>query len=649
MNIITVIPLSRSKVASELLYFTSSTVPVGAIVSVPLQRKSIFAIVTKAESGESHKAGIKDAPFEIRKLDEVKATVFFPASFIEACQTLADYYAATAGAVIDTMVSDLILENIHKIAPPLPPQASFGIVSADSNKPFKADGPRTFAVQGDDADRMSSWRSLIRQEFALKKSVAIYVPTIEDCERIFSSLEKGIEGYIFKLHSGLSKKSVGETWKAVAETDHPVVVIATGSFSLLPRGDVKSVIIEKESGRGWISQKAPYLDIRHAIRVIASKNKQNVYLADSMLRLETLFETENETIEEGSPFKWRSVSSAKDALIDMRAKKREIAKTESPAPKFRILSEELESLIKTNHEENTHLFIFAVRRGLSPSTVCDDCGNIVMCKQCKATVVLHTSPESGKNFFMCHVCGERRSADEHCLVCDSWRLTPLGIGIDRVYEQIKTAFPEIDVIKIDSDSTKTEKQIHEAAEKFRMKPGSILLGTEIAVQQLGDKIDHVAVVSLDSLFSLPDFRIQEKIMYTLVNLRAQATRSIIVQTRKAEQKVFEYGLKGNLSDFYRSNIDERKQFSYPPFTVLIKITIEGKKDEIAKSMAEVADFLSPHEIDIFPAFTSTVRGKSIIHGLIKMPAHAWPDLELSAKLRSLPPNVMVKVNPESLL
>jgi primosomal protein N' (replication factor Y) len=547
------------------------------------------------------------------------------------------------------MVSNLILDNVNKIAPPLPPQASFDIPSTITKPKIKS---RIFAIQGDDTDRMSSWRSLIRQEFASKRSIVIYVPTIEDCNRIFSAMEKGIEGYIFSLNSDLTSKKLISIWKTIAEIDHPIVVVATGSFPLLPRADVNTVIIEKENGRGWISQKAPYLDMRHAIETIAKHNKQMIYLADSILRLETLNAVENETIEEGSPFKWRSVSLARDSLIDMRPPKDSVKvsiATEKKEPRFKIISNELESLIKTLGEENTQLFIFANRRGLSPVTVCDDCGNIVMCKQCKATVVLHTSEETGKNFFMCHICGDRRSAEEDCLTCGSWRLTPLGIGIDRVYEEIRSCFKDVEIIKIDSDTTKTDKEVREAIEKFKSKPGSILLGTELAIQNFGDKVDHVAIVSLDSLFSLPDFRIQEKIMYTLVRLRAQATRSILVQTRKAEQKVFEYGLKGNLSDFYRTAVDERKQFDYPPFSTLVKITIEGKKDEIANTMADVAKFLEPHDIDIFPAFTATVRGKSIIHGLLKIATHAWPDPDLSKKLRSLPPNVMVKVNPESLL
>lgn len=638
MNIITVIPLSRSKVAPFLSYFTSSEVPVGSIVSVPMRSKTIHAIVSKTENAEDVKQDIKGADFVIRKLNKIKATVFFPASFMESAAILAEYYASTAGAVIDSLVSDVILENASIIQPPLPRQSSFG--TGDAMK--IASKEATYAIQGDDADRFSSWRSLIRQEFARKRSIAVYVPTIDECDNIYDALEKGIEGYIFKLNGGMTKKKILDVWTAISDTDHPVVIIATGSFSVLPREDVDTVIIERENGRGWKAQKAPYLDIRHSLEVIARKRKQAVFVADSLLSCETLHRLETGEIERGSPFKWRSVSDARDLLVDMKSHKQ----TDSA---FRVISPELEDLIRSNHENNTHLFILTLRRGHSPMTVCDDCETIVSCRSCTAPVILHTSPESGKNFFMCHKCGERRSAEETCANCDSWRLTPLGIGIDRVADEIRKRFPDTEVHQIDRDSTSTDKKIDEAIEKFRSRPGSILIGTELALLHLSGKIDHVAVASLDSLFALPDFRMEEKIMYMLVRLRSQATRSILVQTRRIEEKVFEYGLKGNLSDYYRMAIASRKQHRYPPFSALIKITIEGKKADISEKMAEIKSLVEPRELDVFPAFTSTVKGKSVIHGLISIDSNAWPDQSLVAKLRSLPPGISVKVDPESLL
>jgi primosomal protein N' len=90
-----------------------------------------------------------------------------------------------------------------------------------------------------------------------------------------------------------------------------------------------------------------------------------------MLRIETLSEVEKETIEEGSPFKWRSVSLAKDTLVDM---KNVPSIKNNEKPRFQVLSPELKNLISQNTEENTHLFIFSLRRGLAPITACGDCG-----------------------------------------------------------------------------------------------------------------------------------------------------------------------------------------------------------------------------------------------------------------------------------
>ncbi len=666
MNLITVIPITRQKVAGTLSYFTAADVPLGAIVSVPLRSKSIHAIVAYSRPAADMKSELRAAPYEIRKLGKVKATVFFPAPFMETCRLLAEHYATNPGAIIGALTPDFLMENAHKIRPPLVPAH----VATDE----------TYAVQGDDEDRIGSWRSLIRQEFARKKSVVLYAPTVEDVRMLFAALNKGIEEYIFTLHGKLSAKEAAATWKNIGKSIHPVVVIATGSFSLLPRSDIETVIIERENGRGWISPKAPYADLRRALESYARANKQTVYLADCMLRLETLERLNKDEVSQGSPFKWRSVSTAEDMLVDMRRKKNEKgagdmeqeaddesgedAAEKSEKRKFRAISPELENLIRRNRDESAHLFIFTVRRGLSTMTVCDDCDTVVVCANCSAPVVLHASKSQPRqandgrdstagglaaHFFMCHKCGARRSAEEVCVSCGSWRLSSLGIGIERVEEEIRSLFPDIDLWKIDADSVKTDAAIADILEKWRARPGSVLLGTETAMLHIKEKVDHVAVVSMDSLFALPDFRITEKIMYALIRLRSLAARSILVETRRPEEKVFEYGLKGNLSDFYRSALEERRQFGYPPFRTLIKMTIEGKKDPIAILMADIRTKIEPYDIDIFPAFTATVRGNSIIHGLIKVEPSAWTDKELAATLRSLPPNVSVKVDPESLL
>lgn len=635
MNIITVVPITRLKVPPTLSYFTAREVPVGAVVTVPVRSKNVQAIVTETRTAEDLKSEIRNAPYEIRKLGKVRAAAFFSGAFIDSCRLLADFYATNMGAVMSAILPDVILENAHRVAPPLPVQPSFLDATPSPHE--------TYGVQGDESDRMSSWRSLIRQQFARKKSIAIYAPTLEDVRQIYSALEKGIEGYIFLLHGGLSKKRALEAWAKIAGTRHPVVVIATPIFSVLPRGDIHSVVIERENGRGWMGMKTPYVDHRKIIETIGRRERKTVYISDTLLRVETLHRLEEHEIAHGTPFKWRSISTAEDLLINMK-QEADILK-----PSFRILSDEAEALIRKTHEENSNLFIMTSRRGLATLTVCDDCENIVSCRKCGTPLVLHVSKQTGRNFFMCHACGERSDAEEACINCGGHRLSPLGIGTERVRQEIRRKFPGIEVFQVDADSTTTEKQVAGAIERWRSKPGGVLVGTETALHHLGGPVDHVAVASLDSLFALPDFRIEERLMYTLLRLRAMAARTILVQTRRPNEKIFEYGLKGNLSDFYRSVISERKKFDYPPFSLLIKITLEGKKETIAKEMGELQAHLQPHDIDVFPAYTATDRGTSLIHGLIKIPTKNWPDIEVVEKLRSLPPDVSVKINPESLL
>ncbi|MEI7463426.1 MAG: hypothetical protein WCK03_03465, partial [Candidatus Taylorbacteria bacterium] len=634
MNIITVIPLTRSKVESELSYFTAASVPIGAIVSVPLRSKSIHAIVTDVTPAENQKSSIKKSSFIIKKLNRIKTTMFFPIEFIESSKQIANYYATTVGAVIRSLIASHILENAHMIAAPMPRQDSILMPSVPTNE-INSLKQGIYAVQGDDIDRVGSWRSAIRQEFAKKKSMAIFTPTIEEAKNLFEKLEKGIEGYIFILHSALTEKKFIETWQKISDTDHPVIVIATSSFVLLPRDDIDIVIIERENGRDWISRKSPYIDGRYAIEYIARKRGQTVFLADSILRTETLYRLSQHEIFEGSPFKWRSITTARDISVDMRRPRSSMLSTandQNPNKNikniFRIFSIQLENLIEENLAQNTHMFIYNTRRGFSPSTVCNDCESVVICKQCSAPVVLYLSKESGRNFFMCHKCGDRRSADETCACCGSWNLSPLGIGTDRIASEIRNKYVGMEIFQIDAENSKSTKNIEDTIEKFWSRPGSILIGTEMAIPYLGDKIDHIAIVSLDSLLSLPDYRINEKIMHIITRLRSMSTRSILLQTRMPTEKVFEYAMKGNLSDFHRYILLDRQTFKYPPYSVLIKISIEGKKDAISLLMSEIQDRFVSYTIDIFPAFTSTVKGNSTIHGLIKVDKNAWPDPDL---------------------
>lgn len=634
MYIIEVIPISRSIGSDSLSYFTTKLVSLGDIVDIPLRSKSVHGIVISIKKAEDIKGDIKKAGFQLKKIEKIKGTAFFEKAFIEAISEIADYYACSIGSILNILVPEYIFNNIQKL--------KINSNSEKSEKEIRVTKTikEKYAVQGDTEERYSTWKGLIRQEFAKKKSLLFIVPTIEESDHSFELLEKGIEGYIYKLNGSLTPKKIIETWNDIIKEKHPVVIVCTGGFLSIPRDDIDTLVVENESSRSYKIQRRPFLDIRQVCEVFADKKGMKIFFSDDLLRIETLWRESEGMIIQSSPFKSRSLSTSRDTLVDMK-------KYKNTDSNFKIISDEVDDLIKKTKDDSEQMIILATRKGLSPTTICGDCQNIVLCDNCSAPIVLHVSGD--KRFFMCHRCGERRSAEEYCKKCNSWRLESIGIGIDLVIEKIKEKYPDITIFKIDSDSTSKEKAAKNIISKFKSKPGSILIGTEMVLQYIHDKVENSAIISLDSLFSLPDFRIQEKILNTLIKVRSLTTKHFIVQTRKSDEKVFEYGLKGNTNDFFRNEIEERRRFNYPPFFTLIKITLEGKKDKIIKEMEEVQNILEPYEVEVFPAFTHTIKGNFVLHGLIRLEYSKWPNQDLNSKLRSLPPSVKIKVDPETLL
>ncbi len=645
MYIIEVIPIARSIGSDTLSYFTTKPVSLGDIVDIPLRNKTVHGIVISIKKAEDMKSEIKTAGFALKKIEKIKGTKFFTDHFMEMINDVADYYATSTGIIMNTLVPKYIIENVSKLK--IEKNAKTQEADSLAGEKKERTSEQRFAVQGDDEERFSTWKSMIRQEFAKKKSVLLINPTVEDAEYSFKMIEKGIEDYVFILHGSLTPKVIIETWNKIIKEEHPVVIVATGGFLSIPRRDIGTLILENESTRSYKIMRRPYLDIRQVCESFAMKSGMNIYFADLFLRIETLYRISENEITQSSPFKTRSVSTATEMLIDMKKYKNLNGGNGS----FKILSEEVEALILKTKDDSEQMIILATRRGIAPTTVCGDCQTIVTCNTCSSPVVLHKIGENRneKNFFMCHRCGERRSSEEYCKLCGSWKLGTVGIGIEMVMDKIKSRFHDVSIFKIDADTTKTTKAAKLVIQKFMAKPGSILIGTEMMLQYLHDKVENSAVISLDSFFALPDFRIQEKILSMLIRIRELSTKNFIVQTRKSDEKVFEYGLKGNMNDFYKSSIEERRRFNYPPFTTLIKITLEGKKDEIVKEMEEVQNILDPFEVEVFPAFTHTVKGNYVLHGLVRLPHNKWPNSDLSSKLRSLSPAIMIKVDPETLL
>ncbi|MEK7163145.1 MAG: hypothetical protein AAB775_00315 [Patescibacteria group bacterium] len=627
MYIIKAIPIARGTGLDILSYWSPKNIGSGSIIRAPLRKKTVAAVVISSESAVQSKSEVRRADFPVRKIANPRGRTVISPEFFKTAENMARYYASSMSNVLFELLPAIALSQYEKLPP--------AVGRTARNRPRES-----FVLQKNDEDRFAHYKSLIREGFARRESVFMMMPTIEDIKKACSYFEKGVEPYTYVFHGSLSKNEIIKRWREVMESKHPLVIAATGQYLSIPREDIGIVIAERESSRNYKSQSRPHLDFRRVAEQFAREIGADFIAGDSCLRIETLHRHDLGELAEYAPLSMRSLSTARDSLIDMKSYK-------NPEHKIRLLSDELVAMAQKNRDDNGLLFVFAGRRGLSPQTVCTDCETILSCDLCSAPLVLY-GRDAGR-FFLCNKCGKKFSAEETCRKCGGWRLATLGIGTEKIEAELRSALPGAKVFRLDKISAPTHKKASLIAEKWYASPGSILVGTEMALLYLDRSIDYGAVASLDALFSIPDFRINEKIFSVILKMRSITQKQFLLQTRSPETDVLVWGVKGNIMDFYRHEIENRKKFSFPPFSTFIKISFAGKKDEVLKAMEKLRALLAGFHVDVFPAFIATVRGNYIMHALVKLSPGEWIHTELLDRLKTLPPQYAINVDPESIL
>jgi primosomal protein N' (replication factor Y) len=654
MYIITVIPFYRGNKNEYLSYFSSDVIPIGTIVSVPFRKKEINALVIDNEEAKNLKTDLKNSTFQLRKVIEVKGKSPFNISFFNACQKMAQYTVSSTGLIIKNLLPSVFITNIQKLNNNL-------FINIDDDKQTINTNihQEKLIFQANLNDRLAFYRTLIREAFAKKESIFICLPTHYDIKSFFKELSKGIEQYVYIFHSSLNKKELISNYNMVMSENHPILIIGTGIFMSIDRHDLKTIIVENESSDVYKQMMKPYIDIRSFAEVLSSIQKIKLIFSDSLLRPETLYRHESGDLGEIAPPSYRLSQPDKQIIIDM---KNDIEVKDKK--KFKIISEQAKNLIIETLSSNQSVFLFSIRKGLAPITVCNDCGHTLLCPLCTTPIVLYGTKQISANksttdrIFMCNKCGHKEKTEISCPNCSSWNLTPLGIGIDKVYEEIKTLFPKTNIIQIDKETTKTKNEALNAITLFKDNPDSILIGTEMALSYLEDQISTSIIVSLDGLFSIPNFNMTQKILHIIEKLNQLTQNKLLIQTRNPLNQTLQYITSGNVLPLCRLDQNERKKFNYPPYKRLIKITFEGTAKETEKARELIENIFGEYEPQIFSAFISKVKGQYITNTVIKIDCIIWPlpiddknkyDQSLNNKLRELPLSFLIDIDPEDLL
>ncbi len=647
MWIVEVVPIRRGFPKETLTYFAGEKIQEGRVVSVPIRSKPVDAIVVDCKDAKEEKAHIKSGSFALKKILKVKEGAGVPDYIFETAKMGAQYYRSLRGTMLDLLIPDYSLYGIYT--------HEFNEIKNLDEEDTNAQSERLL-FQSPLEERVGFYRTYVRESFAKRESLILVAPTIADCELFRESLSRGIADFVVVLHSELTKKKMADTLKRLSKESHSFLIICTPSYVSLARADVGTIIIEHESSTAYATPSFPSYDFRVLLELFCRNAGRKMIMADSLLRVETLGRYENHEFGIVAPITFRALAPIQLSVIAHGA-------PDEIAPRARMeqipaLSNEIRTFLGNAIGKKQKIFAFALRTGLATITKCRDCGNVLACEHCSAPLVLYASGE--RRVFICNKCKRHTPSEQKCTRCKSWNLSPIGTGTAFVEDEIKRLFPELPVFRIDREATPTKSEARKVAGQFMTSQTGVLVGTEMALYYLDEDVTDSIIVSFDTLFNIPSYRTNERIIELFLSIAERTKNKLFVQTKRIDEPILELIQSNNYSSWYRNELDEREEYLYPPYSTIIKVTWKGKEAEKSAVADYFKEVLSPFSPDIFDGQIIT-KGKkeTAVHAVIRPRISEWSVSLVAEKkglsealreaLAKLPEDAIVSVNPDNLL
>ena len=648
MKVVDVIPLSKGIGKEVLSYFSAKEMQLGSLVNIPVRKKVIPGITIAIHDAKKLKAHLKSSDYKLRNVSSVQKTSPFNPVFLRTCIHLKNYYASSTGSILSAYTPKVILDNLDEFNFPEP-------VEPDHRTDLL---PERSVFQAPLQDRIDYYKTLVREQFASRKSVYICTPTQAHADALYKELTKGIENRVVVIHTGLSKKKLIESVHTIQDSDQAQLIIGTANFLILAQPEKFSTIItEFEGSEYYRRQVKPYIDTRDFVYTYAYLSGMSFIAADELVQANTIYRSEREYF---TPIKPTHFKIKKNIAFDFLYP----TDKEFELKTYPLLAKKTLSQINKAISAKKPVVIFTPRKGLAPISVCQDCGTTVVDPSDEKTpLVLH---EKGKKrFYQNPKTNEKFEATDACTSCGGWRIKGLGISTKSMeqYLELKLEKKEVSLHIVDGTETNTPTKTKKVLNEWYTSNG-ILITTEKSLSYLIDYMHSahtVVIASLESLIASPAYTAHERLARLVLSFADVATDNFIIQTRDTELPILKGLEKGNLADWYKIEMKDREDFNYPPFGVTLKIETIGTKDIIEKKDKKLVklfgDFIKDRQVYKDKKVKEQHYKLSVTMTLpnsdwIGLPAQKnRPDIymDMFTKLQSLPENFSIYVNPSSLL
>lgn len=412
------------------------------------------------------------------------------------------------------------------------------------------------------------------------KQVLYLLPEIALTVQITNRLRCVFGNKLGIYHSRYNDEERVEIWQKQLSNEPYEVILGARSAVFLPFQRLGLVIIDEEHENSFKQQDpAPRYHARSIAIVLAQ-----------MYGAKTLLGTATPSIES-----YRNAQLGKYGLVTLSQRYKDIQLPTIEVVDIKDLrrrklmsgpfSPRLIAAVRDALQRGEQAILFQNRRGFAPMIECRTCGWVPHCPNCDVSLTYHKS----MNVLTCHYCGYTERVPEQCPNCESKDIKGRGYGTEKIEDEIMEVFPDARIARMDLDTTRTKNAYERLINDFSAGKTNLLIGTQMVSKGLD--FDHVSVVGIldaDNMLNYPDFRAYEHAFTMMAQVSGRAGRKgkqglVILQTKNPELPVIQQVVNNSYTAFYKSQLEERTAFHYPPFFHLIYIYIKHRNNDIVES------------------------------------------------------------------
>ncbi|MDE3212775.1 MAG: primosomal protein N', partial [Bacteroidota bacterium] len=457
------------------------------------------------------------------------------------------------------------------------------------------------------------------ERFVNKGFQVLYLlPEITLTAQIIRRLHSHFGGNIAIYHSKFNNNERVELWTKI-KTGEIKIIVGARSAVFLPFQNLGLIIVDEEHDPSYKQQEpAPRYHARDTAIYYGSIFGAKVLLGSATPSVESYHNAITQKyglviLKE----RYGGLALPEIKIVDTR-------KMASSRKGKVLISPPLKSAMEEALENDRQVILFQNRRGYAPILICGTCGFIPRCQNCDVTLTLHKF----SNKLHCHYCGSTYNRPAGCPACGSVNWIEKDFGTEKIEEKLGEEFPKYRIARMDVDAVRG-KHAHDTLIKlFEQHRIDVLVGTQMVVKGLDfEKVNLVGILDADGLLGFADFRVNERAFQLMEQVSGRAGRRkerglVLIQASRINHPVLLYLQEHDYPKFYENEIAMRRQFAYPPFSRLIRLTLKHRDKEVVQQAAlALGNFLKKDFKNLVgPAapVIGRIRGMYLMEILVKL-------------------------------